>query len=55
MKYLSIPQVARELGVPLTTIRRLVKTGKCPGFYSGNKFYINFEKFVETLDEKKAD
>ena len=33
-------------------IRNLVAQGKCPGFYSGNRFIVNVTALVEMLDKQ---
>jgi len=38
--------------VPESFIRSLVAQGKCPGFYSGNRFLVNVEALVEQLDNE---
>ena len=49
-KFLTVRQTARELGIPETVIRRLLKAGNVPGFRTGNRDYINVERFRETLN-----
>lgn len=48
--YLTINKTAEHLQVPSGAIRRLVKTGKAKGFYSGTRFYVHVETLVSMLD-----
>lgn len=48
--YCTIRQAAKHTGVAECYIRKLVKEGKCPGFYSGARFNVNVEKLLKTLD-----
>lgn len=48
-EFLTIRQAAKRSGVPEYLIRRMVKRKECPGFYSGNRFYIHFQKFLTAL------
>ena len=54
MEFLTIRQFAHRESVPETALRRLVKTGKAPGFYAGSRFYINVERMREMLDNASA-
>lgn len=48
---LSIRETARTGILPETALRRLVKQGKCPGFYSGTKFLVNYDRLCDWLNE----
>lgn len=50
-QYDTIRNTARETSVPSSLIRRLVAQGICPGFYSGNRFYVNIPKLLEQLEQ----
>ena len=51
MQFLTINATAREIGLPHTCIRAMVKRGECPGFYSGNRFLVNVDQFREKLEQ----
>lgn len=48
--YLSIRETAKALRLPENFVRRSVRLGRVPGFYSGTKYYVNLELFVEKLE-----
>ncbi len=52
--YKTIRQTSRELKFPEHLIRTMVKQGVCPGIYSGNRFLVNVEMFVEQLDAESC-
>ena len=47
--FLTIRQVSSLRILPEATLRRLVKQGKVPGFYSGNRFMVNLDRLIEQL------
>lgn len=51
MQFLTINQTAKAVGLPHTCIRAMVKTNKCPGFYSGSRFYVDVDLFRAQLEE----
>ena len=52
--YQTIRQTVRSEGIPETALRRMVKAGKIPGFYSGTRFYVNVAKLREQLAQPNA-
>lgn len=48
-QFQTIRQVAKLFNLPEFSIRRLVKTNRVPGFYSGNRFYVNVPEFQNQL------
>jgi len=44
-QYKSIGKTAKLLNIPDCFLRMMVKKNAVPGFYSGNRFYINFPEF----------
>lgn len=48
-EFLSIRQTAKRSGVPEYLIRGMVNRKECPGFYSGNRFYVHYQKFLSVL------
>lgn len=49
-EFKTIRQTAAQGHIPENYIRRLVAQGKCPGFYSGNRFLVNTTALAEQLD-----
>lgn len=47
--FLTINNTAKELGITASSIRRLVHEGRCPGYNSGTRFYVNVERLNEQL------
>lgn len=52
--YQTIRQTVRSEGISETALRRMVKAGFVPGFYSGVRFYVNVEKLREQLAKPNA-
>lgn len=51
LRFMSIREFA-ELGIlPEYAIRRAVKSGSVPGFYTGRKFLINERAFLDQLSQ----
>lgn len=50
MEFLSIAQTAKAEKLPATALRRMLKQGTLPGFYAGNRFYVNVERLRQQLD-----
>ena len=46
-------QVAKMPEVPLNEnqLRGMIKRKECPGFYTGNRFYIRVDLLMKKLDE----
>jgi excisionase family DNA binding protein len=49
-KMMTVTQLCKATGISQYAIRRLLKQGKFPAFYSGNKALINYTKICEILD-----
>ena len=41
-------------GIPENTIRRFIKQGVCPGFYTGSRFMVNIPALREWLNNQTA-
>lgn len=54
MRTATIRQAVSIPEVPLTetALRRMVGRGECPGWYEGNRFYVNVDALVATLEKK---
>ena len=52
--YRTVRQAAKELNFPEHRIREMVKQGTCPGIYSGTRFLVNLDMFVEQLDAESC-
>ena len=50
-EYLTIRETAKLGIVPEAMLRRMVKQGKCPGFYTGIKFLVNVPLLEKALEE----
>ena len=50
-RMLTIRETAKTGILPETALRRLVKQGKIPGVYSGNKFIVNYDRLCAWLNE----
>ena len=50
----TIRTEAKEGIITEAALRRLVKRGECPGFYSGRTFYVNHNALVDWLNEQSA-
>lgn len=48
----TIRQTARITGLSECFIRKQVKTGKCPGVYSGNRFLVNVPALLTQLERE---
>lgn len=51
-RFATIRQAAQALGLSEFYVRRLVKTGRCPGFYSASRFYVNLAQLEAQLMEE---
>jgi len=45
-----IPGMPKE-----SAIRRLVKQQRCPGWYAGNRFFVNVDALAAMLEQKSMD
>lgn len=50
-KFLTIRQTAADPSCPLRegTLRAMVRRGECPGYYSGNRFWVDVDGLRELL------
>lgn len=51
-KFLSINKFGQKNGVPLNFLRKEVKQGRVPGFYSGTWFYIDEPAYLTILSQR---
>ena len=51
-RFISINKFSQANGVPENLIRREVKQGIVPGFYSGTWFYIDSPAYLEMLSAR---
>lgn len=49
-QFATIRQAAEIVGLSHSLIRAWVKRGQVPGFYAGDRFYVNMTKFREALE-----
>lgn len=52
MKFMTINQTAKAIGLPHSCLRAMLAAGNLPGFYTGNRFYVNVEMLKEKLDSE---
>ena len=53
-KYAAPAKAATITQIPENTIRRLIKRGICPGFYTGSRFMVNIPALCEYLDNQTS-
>lgn len=51
-QYLTIKQTARKGPYSEYRLRKMLRAGELPGFYSGTRFYVNYELLMEQLDRE---
>ena len=51
MRLWSIHKTSKELDFPENRLRVWVKCGMVPGFYSGSRFLVDVDKFVEQVSQ----
>ena len=49
-RMMGVSQLGKVTGISVFRIRKLIKEGKVPAFYAGNKALVNYEKFCEIID-----
>ncbi len=55
-RYETIKKASCIPGMPKeSAIRRLVKQKRCPGWYSGSRFYVNVDMLLEQLDRQSRE
>jgi hypothetical protein len=52
MTFLTITQTHKATGIPTYRLRAMAKQKQIPGFYSGTRFYVAFEKFLEIMSNE---
>ena len=52
---MTIRQAAADPSCPLRegTLRAMVRRGECPGFYSGNRFWVDVDGLKELLTQRR--
>ena len=50
MRFLTIPQEAALHIVPEFRLRQMLKQGRLPGYYAGNRFYVHHDRLVAQLE-----
>lgn len=51
-QYLTIKQTARKGPYSEHRLRKMLRAGELPGFYSGTRFYVNYELLMGQLDRE---
>lgn len=52
MRFLSINETAKVVGLPHTCLRSRLTDGKLPGFYNGAKFMVNVDMLISMLEDE---
>lgn len=52
MQFLTINQTAAEIGLPHSRLRAMLSAHSLPGFYAGNRYYVNVDLLREMLEEE---
>ena len=57
MKFLPIRSAAARPDCPVRegTLRAMTKRGEVPGFYSGTRFWVDFDGLLTTLTERSRN
>ena len=50
MNFRTINQAGKETHVPPSRLRAWQKTGKLPGYFSGNRFMVNMDMLTDMLN-----
>lgn len=51
MQFMTINQAAKAVGLPHSRLRRMRLEGRLPGFYGGNRYYVNMDRLRTQLEE----
>lgn len=51
-RYYSVNEMNKQFGVPVTMMRREIKAGRVPGFFSGTWFHIDGQAYLEILSKR---
>lgn len=51
---LTIPQTAKRLGLPTHFVRACVLDGRAVSVRAGSKYLVNFDRFIDFLNEGDA-
>lgn len=49
VNFMTVRQAANELGVSAFALRRMLKDDDLPGYYSGNRYYVNIPQTKKKL------
>ena len=52
-KFLSPHRLSQQYGIPENKIRKDIKRGIAPGFYSGTWFHVDVDAYIELLTGQK--
>ena len=50
MNIQTIPKTVKSEGIPEHILRKMLKAGQLPGFYSGTRFYVNVDQLRDVLN-----
>lgn len=50
MNYITINSAAKKGPFPEFRLRKWLKEGRLPGFYAGNRFYVNYDLLMQMIE-----
>lgn len=50
IRFVTIREAAKAVGLSHALIRQFVKRGQVPGFYNGDRYYVNLPAFIDALE-----
>ncbi len=54
-KFMSPHRLSQQYGIPENKIRKDIKRGVAPGFYSGTWFHVDVEAYIGLLTQKNMN
>lgn len=54
MKFETVKQTVQQCHISENLLRRMIKQGTAPGYFSGTRFYVNVDKLMAMLDNSTA-
>lgn len=54
MRFETVNKTVKSEHVSENLLRGMIRQGTCPGYYSGNRFYVNVDKLLEMLNQSTA-
>lgn len=54
MTFLTVPQAVKKGPVSRAQLRRMISNGTAPGYFAGTRFYVNYDRLLEMLNESTS-